>query len=330
MKQLIQRFLPIILGIVILALIGFDIQFSQSNLSTYEPFRLPLFALVFILTLGFSFPYASATSTSQLIRKITLSGMLIAIAIILERVISIPIGLTNRIAFGSSVVIASSLIVGPFYGMIVGASTDIFGFMLFNTTGLAFTPFVTVGYVVLGFLPYFLYRLFQGPMFKRFGVHILLGLLTLISTYAIYFAYANDTFTFRNGPEEVLVIELDQVAFRIVGPIVLITVFFGFVGFIQWLKNFTKSQVLKPMTVALMVFIVEILITIIWGGLWRGIYFSRPDADFSARVLNFFVFFFTQTGFFVIGYPIKTLLVYFLYLSYSRYNLLNEREKFPA
>jgi ECF transporter S component (folate family) len=319
MKQLIQRFLPIILGIVILALIGFDIQFSQSNLSTYEPFRLPLFALVFILTLGFSFPYASATSTSQLIRKITLSGMLIAIAIILERVISIPIGLTNRIAFGSAVVIASSLIVGPFYGMIVGASTDIFGFMLFNTTGLAFTPFVTVGYVVLGFLPYFLYRLFQGPMFKRFGVQILLGLLTLISAYAIYFAYANDSFTFRNGPE-VLVIELDQVAFRIVGPIVLITVFFGFVGFIQWLKNFTKSQVLKPMTVALMVFIVEILITIIWGGLWRSIYFGASQ----------WVFFFTQTGFFVIGYPIKTLLVYFLYLSYSRYNLLNEREKFPA
>ena len=319
MKQLIQRFLPIILGIVILALIGFDIQFSQSNLSTYEPFRLPLFALVFILTLVFSFPYASATSTSQLIRKITLSGMLIAIAIILERVISIPIGLTNRIAFGSAVVIASSLIVGPFYGMIVGASTDIFGFMLFNTTGLAFTPFVTVGYVVLGFLPYFLYRLFQGPMFKRFGVQILLGLLTLISAYAIYFAYANDSFTFRNGPE-VLVIELDQVAFRIVGPIVLITVFFGFVGFIQWLKNFTKSQVLKPMTVALMVFIVEILITIIWGGLWRSIYFGASQ----------WVFFFTQTGFFVIGYPIKTLLVYFLYLSYSRYNLLNEREKFPA
>jgi ECF transporter S component (folate family) len=319
MKQHIQRFLPIILGIVILALIGFDIQFSQSNLSTYEPFRLPLFALVFILTLGFSFPYASATSTSQLIRKITLSGMLIAIAIILERVISIPIGLTNRIAFGSAVVIASSLIVGPFYGMIVGASTDIFGFMLFNTTGLAFTPFVTVGYVVLGFLPYFLYRLFQGPMFKRFGVQILLGLLTLISAYAIYFAYANDSFTFRNGPE-VLVIELDQVAFRIVGPIVLITVFFGFVGFIQWLKNFTKFQVLKPMTVALMVFIVEILITIIWGGLWRSIYFGASQ----------WVFFFTQTGFFVIGYPIKTLLVYFLYLSYSRYNLLNEREKFPA
>jgi ECF transporter S component (folate family) len=319
MKQLIQRFLPIILGIVILALIGFDIQFSQSNLSTYEPFRLPLFALVFILTLGFSFPYASATSTSQLIRKITLSGMLIAIAIILERVISIPIGLTNRIAFGSAVVIASSLIVGPFYGMIVGASTDIFGFMLFNTTGLAFTPFVTVGYVVLGFLPYFLYRLFQASIFKRFGVHILLGLLTLISAYAIYFAYANDSFTFRNGPE-VLVIELDQVAFRIVGPIVLITVFFGFVWFIQWLKKFTKSQVLKPMTVALMVFIVEILITIIWGGLWRSIYFGASQ----------WVFFFTQTGFFVIGYPIKTLLVYFLYLSYSRYNLLNEREKFPA
>jgi ECF transporter S component (folate family) len=318
MKQLIQRFLPIILGIVILALIGFDILF-QSNLSTYEPFRLPLFALVFILTLGFSFPYASATSTSQLIRKITLSGMLIAIAIILERVISIPIGLTNRIAFGSAVVIASSLIVGPFYGMIVGASTDIFGFMLFNTTGLAFTPFVTVGYVVLGFLPYFLYRLFQASIFKRFGVHILLGLLTLVSAYAIYFAYANDSFTFRNGPE-VLVIELDQVAFRIVGPIVLITVFFGFVGFIQWLKNFTKSQVLKPMTVALMVFIVEILITIIWGGLWRSIYFGASQ----------WVFFFTQTGFFVIGYPIKTLLVYFLYLSYSRYNLLNEREKFPA
>ena len=298
MKQLIQRFLPIILGIVILALIGFDIQFSQSNLSTYEPFRLPLFALVFILTLGFSFPYASATSTSQLIRKITLSGMLIAIAIILERVISIPIGLTNRIAFGSAVVIASSLIVGPFYGMIVGASTDIFGFMLFNTTGLAFTPFVTVGYVVLGFLPYFLYRLFQASIFKRFGVHILLGLLTLISAYAIYFAYANETFTFRNGPE-VLIVELDQFWFRIVGPILLLSVFIGFAYFVQWLKRFTQTYSIAPMTIALSVFIVEVLVTIIWGGLWRSIYFGASQ----------WVFFFTQTGFFVIGYPTKTLLV---------------------
>jgi|694.fasta_scaffold08098_6 ECF transporter S component (folate family) len=313
MNMIFKKYLSLFALVVMVSLIFIDAQLSETIPEPYLPLRLYVFGGVFLVILLFAAPYASTQNTSQLIRRITLSGMLIAIAIILERFVSIPIGLTNRIAFGSAIVIASSLVVGPFYGMIVGAATDIFGFMIFNATGLAFTPFVTVGYVVLGFLPYFLYRAFQGTFFQKYGIFLLQGLLLVISFYAIYFAYANETFTFRNGPE-VLIVELDQLWFRIVGPIVLLTVFIGFAYFVQWLKTLTQKSSIAPMTIALSVFIVEVLVTIIWGGLWRSIYFGASQ----------WVFFFTQTGFFVIGYPVKTLLVYFLYQTYVRYNLGKE------
>jgi ECF transporter S component (folate family) len=313
MKKILKKYLPLLALVVIVSLILIDAQVSNVMPEQYLPFRLFVFAGVFVMILLFAAPYASTQTTSQLIRRITLSGMLIALAIILERFLSIPIGLTNRIAFGSAIVIASSLMVGPFYGMIVGAATDIFGFMIFNATGLVFTPFVTVGYVVLGFLPYFLYRAFQGRFFQRNGMFLLQGLLLFISFYAIYFAFANETFTFRNGPEVILV-ELDQFWFRIVGPIVLLSVFIGFAYFVQWLKKFTLTSSIAPMTIAISVFIVEVLVTIIWGGLWRSIYFGA----------SLWVFFFTQTGFFVIGYPLKTLLVFTGLRTYQRFRRLDK------
>lgn len=313
MKEILKKYLPLLAFVVIVSLILIDAQLSRVLADQYLPFRLFVFAGVFVMILLFAAPYASTQTTSQLIRRITLSGMLIALAIILERFLSIPIGLTNRIAFGSAIVIASSLMVGPFYGMIVGAATDIFGFTIFNATGLVFTPFVTVGYVVLGFLPYFLYRAFQGQFFQRYGMLLLQGLLLFISFYAIYFAFANETFTFRNGPE-VIVVELNQFWFRIVGPIVLLSVFIGFAYFVQWLKKFTLTSSIAPMTIALSVFIVEVLVTIIWGGLWRSIYFGA----------SLWVFFFTQTGFFVIGYPVKTLLVLTGVRTYQRFQKLDK------
>jgi ECF transporter S component (folate family) len=66
----------------------------------------------------------------KLIRQMTLSAMFIALGLILERVLMIPIGEVNRIAFGSSAIILASLIVGPIFGAIVGASVDIIGFMI--------------------------------------------------------------------------------------------------------------------------------------------------------------------------------------------------------
>ena len=85
---------------------------------------------------------------NQIIRKMTLSAMLIAIGLILERVLMIPIGEVNRIAFGSSAIILASLIVGPVFGAIVGASIDVIGFLI-NSVG-TYTPYVTIGLAVLG------------------------------------------------------------------------------------------------------------------------------------------------------------------------------------
>lgn len=278
----------------------------------YSPFRLwvmlPFLAVVLIMLKDFAVP----KQTRAIIRQITLTGMLIAMGIVLERFLAIPIGATNRIAFGTAIVVVSSLIVGPFYGAIVGASVDILGFMISNLNGGAYTPFVTIGYLVLGFLPYFLVELFKLLRHVPFKPFIFYGTLSALFIYGVSYAYTHDSFLFRNGATLVTV-TIDG-WYRIVAPLVFIAVFAAFAWFLQQLnRQFNRRTLLvsapNPSEITIALFVTDILVNILWGAVWRSIYFGS----------DVLAFFFIQTGFFIIGFPIKALLVNYGYQAYLRF-----------
>ena len=238
---------------------------------------------------------------NQIIRKMTLSAMLIAIGLILERVLMIPIGEVNRIAFGSSAIILASLMVGPVFGAIVGASIDLIGFLI-NSVG-TYTPYVTIGLAVLGILPW-LFKKVMVSIEKLPGYfNLSYGLLAALLSYGIWFIYSRDAYTFNLGGGNFADVDLSTPLVRYVLPLIAMTIFFGFIYWISRLeKRFNdtnKPQNLNAKSVVFIVLISEILISIIWGVQWRVWYLGIPPL----------ALYFNQVAFFVIAFPVKAFIV---------------------
>lgn len=92
--------------------------------------------------------------------KIVLSGLFIALSIVLTRVFSAHVIIAGvpgaRLAIGFVPIILASVILGPYFGMMVGAASDIIGFMLFPI-GIYFPP-ITLTSALVGLLPYLIFR----------------------------------------------------------------------------------------------------------------------------------------------------------------------------
>lgn len=97
------------------------------------------------------------------IQKICLSGLFMAIAVILQKVVAI-----NYLAFapfvrvslgGPALIMFSSVLLGPVYGLFVGVASDLLGYFIFDASG--YPPFlqITAIYALLGFGSYFVFSL---------------------------------------------------------------------------------------------------------------------------------------------------------------------------
>lgn len=84
------------------------------------------------------------------LRNTLLMAMLIAISIILSRFLGFYLDPNSlRISFESIPILLAGVWMGPVAGMLVGAIADILGSFL---SGVAFTPFLTIGPILTGFL----------------------------------------------------------------------------------------------------------------------------------------------------------------------------------
>ena len=97
------------------------------------------------------------------IQKICLSGLFIAIAVILQKVVAI-----NYLAFapfvrvslgGPALIMFASVLLGPVYGLFVGIASDLLGYFIFDASGYPLFPQVTAIYALLGLITYFVFSL---------------------------------------------------------------------------------------------------------------------------------------------------------------------------
>jgi hypothetical protein len=97
-----------------------------------------------------------------------------------------------------------------------------------------------------------------------------------------------------------------------------LAIFFGFVYLTgQFDKRFSSSQlnsVLPPKAIVFIVLVSEILVSIIWGVQWRVWYLGIPSL----------ALYFNQIAFFVIGFPVKSLIVLTGLRTYQRFQTLNQ------
>ena len=103
----------------------------------------------------------------SMIQKISLAGIFIILIALFQKVFAvnyIPVLPFVRISFGGpALIIFSSILLGPWFGLLVGAASDIVGFYIFDPKMFGSAPFfqITFIYALLGFGSFFIYEFFQ-------------------------------------------------------------------------------------------------------------------------------------------------------------------------
>jgi ECF transporter S component (folate family) len=112
-------------------------------------------------------------------RTITITGFLIALSILLTRVASIRLAIGGvegiRIGFGGLPIILGGILFGPLYGGIIGAFSDILGYII-NPIG-AYMPHFTLTSALTGIIPSLILKINQKNEINVFklGIAVTVG-----------------------------------------------------------------------------------------------------------------------------------------------------------
>ena len=205
------------------------------------------------------------------INKICLAGIFIVLAMICQKVVAvnyisaIPF---LRISFGGpAIIIFSSIFLGPWYGLVVGFGSDIFGYFIFDPKNNAFFPQITAIYALLGFASYFVF-LFSKKIFKErlmkiiFPVFIAITLASVISIICLApkLNLYGGTYVLAMWQKIVISVSL----------FTLSVLLFGFV----YIFDKKKKSNIDVYRTAFSLLIIEILIMVMFGTLMKGLAFG--------------------------------------------------------
>jgi ECF transporter S component (folate family) len=130
----------------------------------------------------------------NIIAKISLSALFCAFTIILTKLLSIQ-NIASlpfiRISLGPTMVTFSGILLGPIYGGIIGFLSDLLGYFMFDTTGFAYNPLLSLTYLAYGVLGGSFVYLFRLNKKIKFPIVQLISLL-FINIFVITFFSLND------------------------------------------------------------------------------------------------------------------------------------------
>lgn len=123
-----------------------------------------------------------------MVQKIALAGIFIVLIALFQKIFAInyiPVLPFFRISFGGpALIIFSSILLGPWFGLLVGAASDIIGFYIFDPKMFGSAPFfqITFIYALLGFASYFIYKFFRLVKNERilFTIEVVIFSILLI------------------------------------------------------------------------------------------------------------------------------------------------------
>ena len=112
----------------------------------------------------------------SIVQKICFAGIFIVLTTICQKVLAInyiAVIPFVRISFcGPALIIFSSILLGPWFGLLVGAASDLLGFLIFDPKMFGSIPFfqITLIYALLGFASYFVFKLVYKIKSKKIMV----------------------------------------------------------------------------------------------------------------------------------------------------------------
>ena len=200
----------------------------------------------------------------------------------------------------------SSILLGPWWGLLIGAASDALGFLIFDRSGMGFYPQITAIYAAFGFLAYFIFKfvkLFKNKTAIRIIVYGSFALL--LSGITIFLCLNNEINLFGQ-------IYLIQLWEKILVPSLGFGLFVLLIILCELLdKKFTKLNdsrlVFTPHQICFSAFIIEIVVMVLFGTLMKACAFGFATAG---------IILLCQLISLTINVPINTIIVsYVIYLT---------------
>ena len=242
-------------------------------------------------------------------QKICLAGIFIPMVAIFQKIFAInyiAIVPFVRISFGGpALIMFASILLGPWFGLFVGAASDIVGFFIFDPKMFGSIPFfqITAIYALLGFSSYYVFNFIHKIKSTKLMLIIELSTMMAITLAITLFINLSDSIQLYG-----VVYEFDTLQ-RILIPIltfILQCLLFVIIFFID--KHFKKRSInVSTYHISFSCFILEVCVMLIFGTLMKVWAFSST---------TFLAIFFSQLVVLFINVPLNTfLLSYFTNLS---------------
>ena len=190
-----------------------------------------------------------------LLHKISYSSLFIALGVILSRFVSVPalFGLPFlKISFSPSIVMFSSIYLGPFFGLIVGSLVDIIGALLFPTG--AFNPLYTIPAALTGLMPGLVYIFIRKIKLEDKFPFVSLISISAFDIFIIFFMIFNNSIKSERSKKEYILEPWMKIGIIILA-LVLSILFFVLVYLLKKkfknrkINNFIASQFTSRMNV---------------------------------------------------------------------------------
>lgn len=244
------------------------------------------------------------------IQKICLAGLFIALTTIFQKVTAI-----NYIAAlpflrisigGPAMIIFSSIFLGPWYGMLIGAASDVLGYFIFDMSGYGFFPQITAIYALLGFSSYFVFHLIRQIKNKKLIFIIQIATIVSLIGGITAFLFTRDSMQLYSSTYEINTLT------RILIPsilLVLSTLLVLAIVFINKKRN-NSFPLADTYSLSFSCFILEILVMVLFGCLMKGLAFGFQ---------TYFVILITQIIVLFFNIPINTVIISLLLRLLERY-----------
>ncbi len=203
-----------------------------------------------------------------IIQKICLSGLIMALVVILQKVVAI-----NYLAFapfvrvslgGPALIIFASVLLGPVYGLFIGIGSDLLGYLVFDPR--MYPPYlqITAIYALLGFVSYFVFSfVFSIKNRKALSIVEIIVLAIIWSVIAIFVLSRNEITLFSSTYElsalsKALVCSISDVIFL---AIILLSIL---------IKPKDNNIYTSPLHICFASFICDFFVLVLFGSVMKA------------------------------------------------------------
>lgn len=212
----------------------------------------------------------------SIVQKICLAGIFIPLIAIFQKIFAInyiSVIPFVRISFGGpALIIFASIMLGPWFGLLVGAMSDIVGFFIFDPKMFGSMPFfqITAIYALLGFSSYFVFKLIHKVKSKKIMLIIELASFVILLAAVTLFILLNNSITLYGVTYQF------DVWSRVFIPIILFTLLgLLFLSIVLIDKHFKKiNEKISTYQVSFASFILEVVVMLIFGSIMKVWAFS--------------------------------------------------------